>query len=57
MSASVAATAAAPTQVSRTRKLTTLTLIGATFFMVSGGPFGLEELHGERRLARANLFY
>ena len=26
------------------RKLTTLTLIAATFFMVSGGPFGLEEL-------------
>jgi amino acid transporter len=29
---------------SRMRKMTTLSLIGATFFMVSGGPFGLEEL-------------
>lgn len=28
------------------RKLTTLTLVAATFFMVSGGPFGLEELIG-----------
>src|SRR5512147_2630274 len=28
------------------RKLTTLPLIAATFFMVSGGPFGLEELIG-----------
>jgi amino acid transporter len=30
----------------RVRKLTTLTLVAATFFMVSGGPFGLEELIG-----------
>ena len=30
----------------RIRKLTTLPLIAATFFMVSGGPFGLEELIG-----------
>jgi amino acid transporter len=53
MSASVAASAAAPTQVSRTRKLTTLTLIGATFFMVSGGPFGLEELIGNAGYLRS----
>ncbi|MGE5111942.1 MAG: APC family permease, partial [Acidobacteriaceae bacterium] len=33
-----------PSSPTRVRKLTTLTLIGATFFMVSGGPFGLEEL-------------
>src|SRR5512146_2968875 len=53
MSASVEATAAAPTQISRTRKLTTLTLLGATFFMVSGGPFGLEELIGNAGYLRA----
>ena len=35
---------------SRMRKMTTLSLIGATFFMVSGGPFGLEELRGDRVL-------
>lgn len=35
------------------RKLTTLTLIGATFFMVSGGPFGLEELVGNAGYARS----
>ena len=34
------------TSSSRIRKLTTLPLIAATFFMVSGGPFGLEELIG-----------
>ncbi|MDT8070061.1 MAG: APC family permease [Terriglobia bacterium] len=53
MSASVEATAAAPTQISRTRKLTTLTLLGATFFMVSGGPFGLEELIGNAGYLRS----
>lgn len=35
------------------RKLTTLGLIGATFFMVSGGPFGLEELVGNAGYARS----
>lgn len=40
-------TAAPPeTRPTRARKLTTLTLVAATFFMVSGGPFGLEELIG-----------
>ncbi len=33
-------------QPSRAQKLTTVTLVAATFFMVSGGPFGLEELIG-----------
>ena len=53
MSASIAATTAAPTRFSRTRKLTTLTLVGATFFMVSGGPFGLEELIGNAGYLRS----
>lgn len=53
MSASIAATVAAPTRFSRTRKLTTLTLVGATFFMVSGGPFGLEELIGNAGYLRS----
>ena len=53
MSASTAGSTPAPIQLSRTRKLTTLTLIGATFFMVSGGPFGLEELIGNAGYLRA----
>lgn len=37
------------------RKLSTLTLIAATFFMVSGGPFGLEELVSNAGYARSVL--
>jgi hypothetical protein len=46
MSTSVAVAATAPFQGRRARKLATLTLIGATLFMVAGGPFGPEELIG-----------
>jgi amino acid transporter len=35
------------------RKLTTLTLVAATFFIVSGGPFGLEELIGNAGYLRS----
>ncbi len=40
-------------QPSRARKLTTLTLAAATFFMVSGGPFGLEDLIGNAGYLRS----
>lgn len=39
-------TSISPVRIIAARKLTTLTLVAATFFMVSGGPFGLEELIG-----------
>lgn len=39
------------------RKLTTLPLIAATFFMVSGGPFGLEELIGNAGYAVSMLAF
>ncbi len=55
MSTPATRTVAPPTSspTSRTRKLTTLTLVGATFFMVSGGPFGLEELIGNAGYLRS----
>jgi hypothetical protein len=31
----------------RSRKLTLLPLIAATYFMVAGGPYGLEDLIGK----------
>ncbi len=37
------------------RKLTTLTLVAATFFIVSGGPFGLEELIGNAGYLRSMI--
>ena len=48
MSLHTASASATPGKLkpSPVRKLTTLTLVAATFFMVSGGPFGLEELIG-----------
>jgi amino acid transporter len=57
MSTSVASTAVAPARVQfgSARKLTTLTLVCATFFMVSGGPFGLEELVGNAGYLRSIL--
>src|SRR5258708_18823395 len=46
------ATQAAPRASSRRRKLTLLSLSATTFFIVSGGPYGLEEIvigHGYGR--------
>ena len=40
-------------RVISSRKLTTLTLVAATFFIVSGGPFGLEELIGNAGYLRS----
>ena len=35
------------TRVRQSRKLTLLPLIAATYFMVAGGPYGLEDLIGK----------
>lgn len=40
---------------SKGRKLRLLPLIGATYFMVSGGPYGLEDIIGKAGYARAIL--
>jgi amino acid transporter len=42
-------------RVISSRKLTTLTLVAATFFIVSGGPFGLEELIGNAGYLRSMI--
>ena len=45
----------APPAVRTFSKLRLLPLIGATFFMVSGGPYGLEDILGKAGYARALL--
>src|ERR1700733_15193291 len=41
--------------VGRTRKMRLLPLIAATYFMVSGGPYGLEDIIGMAGYGRALL--
>ena len=55
MMGSARASAVAKSPLSTVRKLTTLPLVAATFFMVSGGPFGLEELIGNAGYALSVL--
>ena len=47
--------AAAIAQLARRNKLRLLPLIGATYFMVSGGPYGLEDIIGKAGYLRALL--
>ena len=37
------------------RKVRTLSLVGATYFMVAGGPYGLEDIIGKAGYGRALL--
>jgi amino acid transporter len=41
------------TQIARVNKMRLLPLIGATYFMVSGGPYGLEDIIGKAGYLRA----
>ena len=51
----IAIAKAATTRFAAAKKMRLLPLIGATYFMVSGGPFGLEDIIGKAGYLRALL--